>query len=433
MPILSGAKIVRLFVSFVLAIALSACSAAAAGPRWDDAALNDLVAVAEASPLEGLPAEDTALAEIARFRDLAQTDPNAELQADMAADALFVSLARSFSQGVAEPARADPDWAVPLAGAPDFAALSASREAGVAPSWLLRPLLPQNAEYAALREELARLRAEGADAAHLAQVRASLERWRWLPRELPLRRLEVRIPQFELRSIADDAPVSAHKAIVGARTTQTPSFVAEVRSITINPYWDPPSSIAAELLRRFRRDPGAAAREGFVALTADGAPAASVDWSARPFPYRIRQLPGPANALGRIRFDMANDYAIRLHDTPNRALFGRDMRALSHGCIRVEGPEALAAELLNAPDWTADTVTAAIDTGEQQVIELAAPMPVYLLYITVTTNQDGQIAYADDIYHRDAAVVAALDAPDAALARQPDADPLTCAAEPAMP
>lgn len=422
----------RAMIFYLLAGALAACAPASAQSTWSAAALDDLESVAAATALEGLPAEDAALQELAQLRHLAEVDPAADIQTDIAADTLFVSLARSFAQGSADPTRADPDWAIPLAEAPDFAQLLTARAAGTAPSALLRSLLPQGPDYARLREELARLRAEGDDEQELAivQVRASLERWRWLPRFLPPERLEVRIAQYELRHITPDAPPVTHKVIVGTRNDQTPSFLADIQSVTINPAWDPPPSIASELLRRFRRNPGAAEHEGFEALTADGdVVAGAIDWRARPFPYRIRQRPGPANALGRIRFDLPNPYAIRLHDTPERALFDRSRRALSHGCIRVQDPADLAARVIEQPTWTREAIEAAIASGVQQTIALSEPLPVYLIYITVTTNEAGEIVYADDFYRRDRNVVTALDSPNVELTRH--AGPLseTCAAD----
>lgn len=429
----------RFLVISLLISLLAACTPARADPVWSEAALDDLEAVAAAAPGEGLPSEETALAELAEFRRMREVESAAAAQTDVAADALFASLARSFSQGATDPSRADPDWAIPLSPPPDLAALATQREAGALPSALLYPLLPQNAEYAALRDELARLRADSADTAgrdtRIGQVRASLERWRWFPRQLPERRLDVRIAQFELTAIAPDVAPKTYKVIVGTRDDQTPSFVGQIGSLTLNPSWEPPASLAAELLRRFRRDPAAAAREGFEAIDAQGVvhAASTIDWAARPFMYRLRQQPGPANALGRIRFDMADDYAIRLHDTPDRALFNRSERALSHGCIRVETPEDLAVRVIDTETWTLDAVNAEIATGVQQTIALDEILPVYLIYITATANTAGEVAYADDIYRRDGRVLRALDAPDATLARRPDAPPQSCSAGPAMP
>lgn len=424
----------RIWSIAILALSAAACAPAVAQSPWNEAALDDLEAVAAATELEGLPREDIALAELARFRHMAVTDPAAEAQTDIAADALFRSLARSFSQGGADPARADPDWAIPLSAAPDLDALAAARDAGALPSTLLRPLLPANDDYLRLRAELARVREEaGDDDTRIEPLRASLERWRWLPRTFADRRLEVRIPQYELRFLSGGDANASHRVIVGALDSQTPSFVAEIASVTFNPSWEPPASIAAELLARFRRDPAAAAREGFEALDANGEIVADVDWDTRPFGYRLRQRPGPANALGRIRFDMANDFAIRLHDTPSRTLFARDQRALSHGCIRVEAPEALAVGVLGREEWTLAAVDAAIEAGDQQIVTLGETLPVYLLYITASVSEDGEIAYARDIYRRDRAIVAALDGPDVALARRAAAQPARCPAEASIP
>jgi murein L,D-transpeptidase YcbB/YkuD len=142
----------------------------------------------------------------------------------------------------------------------------------------------------------------------------------------------------------------------------------------------------------------------------------------------VRQRPGPGNALGRIRFDLPNPYAVFLHDTPSRNLFARADRALSHGCIRVENPVDLAASILATPDWDVAALDAEIDLGATRTIELAAPAPVYVLYITAAPGADGSITYADDIYDRDEPIVAALDAPDVSLASAPDDAARSCAA-----
>jgi murein L,D-transpeptidase YcbB/YkuD len=426
-----------ILAAICLSLTLTACARAEdAAPAWGQAALDDLAAVAASARAEGLAPETAALDELARFRHLAETDPVAEAQTDVAADALFSALARAFAQGGTDPRVADPEWRIEVSPAPDLEGLRRERAEGALPSALLRPLLPQSAEYAALREALAQVSAETPGATdsdglvretRIGALRASLERWRWLPRDLPERRIEVRIAQFEARMIAPDATPVSHAVIVGARATPTPSFESLIRSVTLNPSWEPPPSIAAELTRRFRRDPQATAREGFDVIGADGAIIApeQVNWAARPFRYRLLQRPGPGNALGQIRFDMPNSFAIYLHDTPNRALFDRPVRALSHGCIRVQAPDALAETVL-AGEWTREALNEAIATGETQAIALSDPLPVLLVYVTATLNGDGDIAYAEDIYRRDTPVVAALDGPDAALVRRAVTPTATC-------
>jgi L,D-transpeptidase YcbB len=408
---------------------------------WSPSALANLMATAQAAPLDGLPAEDDALRAIEALRSGGANDADAVAQLDIAADALFASLARRFAQGaVADPVAADPEWRLAPPPTPDLEALLARRVAGEPPSSLLRGLAPQSADYLALRDELARVSAEpeGALDAHgrsrearLLSLHASLERWRWLPRELPPTRIEVRITHFEAVLFKDGARLLTHAAIVGARRTPTPSFAAEIRSLTLNPYWEPPRSITiGELLPRFARNPAAAARENYEVLDTSGrsVPLASVDWTARPFPYRLRQRPGPGNALGRIRFDMPNPFAIYLHDTPSRNLFARADRALSHGCIRIENPVELAAAMSDADAWSAETLNAQIDAGATSAVNLDSALPIYILYITAAMAPDGSIAYADDLYGRDAAVVAALDAPDFAQARERTGELLRCPA-----
>lgn len=297
-----------------------------------------------------------------------------------------------------------------------MADLEQALDGGWRPSMVLAGLLPASPEYRALRDALAALEADenaSGRAARLAQLRANMERWRWLPRETPPERLEVRIAQYEvIFHRGGGAPAMTHNVIVGARSTPTPVFAATLQSVTVNPYWTPPSSILLnELLPRFRRNPNAAAREGYEAIDGNGqvvAPGA-VNWSARPFPYQLRQTPGAHNALGQIRFNLPNPFAVYLHDTPSKRLFERANRALSHGCIRVQSPTELAAAVLNDRNWSREALEAAMSQGASQTIPLGAPIPVYVLYFTTALDQSGQVVYLDDIYRRDRAVVAALD------------------------
>ncbi len=428
----------RIVIAALLSLALSACARAEDRPAaWSEAHLDDLVAVAESVQREGLPPQTAAIEEIARFRHMADTDPVAEVQLYVAADALFTSLARTYAQGGADAQRADQDWSIAPNAEPDFEGLRLARADGALPSALLAPLLPNSAEYAVLRNALAQVSAEAPGAlddnlsreARIVRLRASLERWRWLPRDLPERRIEVRIAQFEARLLASDRTTRTHAVIVGARQTPTPSFETQIRSVTLNPAWEPPPSIVAELVERFRNDPDAAARENFDVLDSEGGALeiASVDWRTRPFRYRLRQRPGPGNALGQIRFDMPNAFAIYLHDTPSRNLFERPMRAFSHGCVRVQAPDELAVDVLQSSDWTVEALHEAIAAGDTRTLAVQDELPVYLIYMTATVSADGGVQYADDIYRRDNAVIAALDGPETTLVQQQAGAIATCA------
>lgn len=386
---------------------------------WSAAALADLRTTLQTAPAHGFAAETQTIDALDRLDQASAHDAEAASALDGLADETFTRLAIQFAMGAVDPTRVDPEWRFARPAAPDVAALRASVAAGASPVNLLEALLPSAPEYSALVDELAQLEAArdatvnaGSREAHIDAVRANLERWRWLPRILPARRIDVLVPFFELRLRDGGAPVVAHAVIVGARRTPSPSFGAAINSVTLNPTWTPPSSIVNnELLPRFRRDPSSAVADGFDVLDHAGqiVDPALVDWRARPFPYTLRQRAGASNALGRLRFDLPNPYAVYLHDTPSRSLFARADRALSHGCIRVAQPEALAAAMLADPIWTTETLQAAIDTEETLSIQVATPLPIYILYLTVSPDASGAVAYADDIYRRDAPLVRALD------------------------
>lgn len=433
----------RFAATLACAATLTGCNSAslqsAPPPAWSAPALADLRQVAASTLDEGLPAETAALAELDSFAARAANDPTAAAQLDVAADALYASLANAFTRGAADPAAADPEWRIPLNAAPDMADLNARRGAGALPSSVLRELLPQSDEYRVLRQALTAVSAEAPGAVdaqglsrelRLLRIRANLERWRWLPRDMADHRLEVRVPQMQVALYQDQSAPRVHAVIVGARATPSPTFAAQLRSVTLNPTWTPPSSIATnELLPRFRRDPGLADREGFDVIGADGAVVApsAVDWSARPFPYQLRQRAGAGNALGRVRFDLPNPFAVYLHDTPNRTLFARSDRALSHGCIRVEDPVGLAEAVIDAPSWDKAAIEAAIETGETTAIPLADPISIYVLYLTAAANGN-EVAYFDDLYRRDERLLRALDSPDAALVANLEQTATTCPA-----
>jgi murein L,D-transpeptidase YcbB/YkuD len=289
----------------------------------------------------------------------------------------------------------------------------------------LAPALPL---YAALKDELARqlaARAGMTDAAALADadaqiasLRAGLERLRWLPRETAGRQVLANIPTFEVIALTDGAETSRRAAIFGQLNRQTPEFSDAIEYAVFNPWWDVPDSIARkDKLAQFRRDPGAISRMGYRIYDRAGnaVDASAVDWnkvSASGFPYRIRQAPGPSNALGQVKFIFPNPYAVYLHDTPERALFERTARTFSSGCIRVQDPVGLAGWVLEeTPGWGQAEIDAAIATGAETRATLAAPVPIHIVYLTAFPDAGGMVTYAPDVYGRDGAVLEALAAP----------------------
>lgn len=251
------------------------------------------------------------------------------------------------------------------------------------------------------------------------QIRVNLERWRWLPRDLGARRVEVNIAGFRLRVVEDGRTVLPLRVIVGKRYTRTPVFSASMTYLVLNPYWNVPASIArGEILPDLQADPSYLTRNRYRLFTGSGPGAsevdpASVDWSqvtARDFSYFVRQEPGAGNSLGRVKFMFPNPYSVYLHDTPQRALFDRAQRIFSHGCIRVEKPVELAAFLLrDDPDWTAERIQQVIDSGQQRTLTLAEPVPVHVLYWTAWIDDEGTVQWREDVYDRDPPVLQALD------------------------
>lgn len=226
-----------------------------------------------------------------------------------------------------------------------------------------------------------------------AQIAVNMERWRWMPQDLGASYLLVNIAAFRLDVIEAERSVLSMKTIVGKDYTRTPFFAARIESVIVNPWWNVPDSIAAkELWPKQRIDRSYLEREHMVVTNG-----------------RIRQRPGPWNALGRLKFDMPNRYDVYLHDTPARSLFLQPFRAFSHGCIRLEKPLDLALFLLrDQPQWDEAALERAISAGRERTIRLNASRPVYVLYWTAWVGDDGQMQFVPDHYGRDAAIAAAL-------------------------
>jgi murein L,D-transpeptidase YcbB/YkuD len=265
-------------------------------------------------------------------------------------------------------------------------------------------------------------------AARARQLELSLERLRWTPLLSGPRMVVINVPEFVLRAyeVAGDriAVRETMKIIVGkALDTRTPLLEEQMRYIEFSPYWNVPPSIARnELVPRLRRDPAYWQREGFEFVTAQGvveslAPAlldATLAGGAR-----IRQRPGPRNALGDIKFAFPNRENVYLHHTPSVGLFERDRRDFSHGCIRVERPVALAMFVLaGMPDWTEERVREAMAADESKTLRLATPVPVLIAYGTAIVR-DGRVHFFDDIYGHDRVLDAALRRPRPPLTAGP--------------
>jgi murein L,D-transpeptidase YcbB/YkuD len=258
-------------------------------------------------------------------------------------------------------------------------------------------------------------------AARVRQLELMLERLRWTPLLLAPRMVVVNIPEFVLRAyeVQGDRVVvrTTMKVIVGkALDTRTPLIVEPMRSIEFQPFWNVPPSIArAELVPRLRRDPGYWQKEGFEFVTAGGAVVEALSPALLDATLagaaRIRQRPGPRNALGDIKFVFPNREHVFLHHTPSVGLFERDRRDFSHGCIRVEQPVALAGFVLQGmPGWDETRIRAAMTTGEPTTVRLAEPVPVLIAYGTAIVRA-GRVHFFADLYGHDRRLDALLRTP----------------------
>ena len=255
-------------------------------------------------------------------------------------------------------------------------------------------------------------------AQRVAQIRANLERLRWVASDLQGDRLLVDIVGYHADLVLDGQPVWASRVIVGKPRRRTPSLLDSVTHMVLNPKWVvPPTILREDVIPGAARNPSYLANRRMRVVDRSGQTVdpSTIDWSgARQsgFPYRIEQQSGADGSLGRIKFSLSNPYAIYLHDTNARSLFKCAERALSSGCVRVERPAELAALLLaDAERWSAQALQAALDSGRTRTVGVGRDVKVLLHYATAALDDTGAVLLRNDIYGYDAAIVSALDAP----------------------
>jgi murein L,D-transpeptidase YcbB/YkuD len=256
----------------------------------------------------------------------------------------------------------------------------------------------------------------------MRQLELALERLRWLPEAAASPLVVVNVPAFRLWAWGPDAaggkPALAMNVVVGrALDTQTPLFTKQMRYLVFFPYWNAPFSLTRkEIVPKLRADPGYLAAQDMEVVASFGQPEPGsaavtpeeIDALARGA-LKVRQRPGPHNALGPAKFIMPNDADVYLHGTPAQSLFARERRDFSHGCVRVADPTALAELVLaGAPGWDRKRIEAAMRGPREQRVDLPAPVPVYILYVTAYVEQDGTAHFLDDVYGLDAKLEEAL-------------------------
>jgi L,D-transpeptidase YcbB len=232
-------------------------------------------------------------------------------------------------------------------------------------------------------------------AARIDQIRATLERCRWVMHDLPERFVLVNVAGFTVAVVGADGPTWESPVVVGTPYTRTPIFRADMRYVVVNPTWTvPPGIMRKEVIPGMRRDPHYLERKGYVMVNG-----------------QVVQPAGPKNALGRIKMMLPNPHHVYLHDTPQKGYFKETSRTFSHGCVRVEKPFELASLALDDPAWTTQALLDGAATGKTRTIVLRKPLPVLILYWTASADADGRVRFLPDVYGRDPAVIRGLASP----------------------
>ena len=260
----------------------------------------------------------------------------------------------------------------------------------------------------------------------ITQLILSMERWRWLPKDLGKKYVIVNIAAFSLEAFDENKEALSMKVIVGKPYYDTPVMSTEVTDITFHPYWHVPKKLAIEkLLPEIRKDQTYLERNGFDVLEQGEnnklqyADTSQLNWQTlqdEEFHYILRQKPGPINSLGKIRFSIRNDLSIYLHDTPDNSLFLPNSRAFSAGCIRLEDPLAFAYFLLDVDSsWDKEKIKDIYNEKAEEGkklrsinVKLLNPIPINILYWTSWVDREGQVNFREDIYGRDKMLIAAL-------------------------
>lgn len=241
-------------------------------------------------------------------------------------------------------------------------------------------------------------------AVRVREIALNMERRRWMPRDLGDRHIFVNIPEYRLEVREHGQVPLSMRVVVGKKDSPTPSFSSAMTNVVLAPFWNVPEDIAeAETLPSAMRDPAFLERTNIEIIDKRGhaVDPDDVDLSDTSS-YRFRQRPGESNSLGLVKFMFPNPYNVYLHDTPADALFARESRAFSHGCVRIEEPEKLAEYVLrDQPEWTSDRITEAMHSSTQTQVPLREKIPVYIVYMTARASTDGRVYFFRDVYGRD--------------------------------
>lgn len=247
----------------------------------------------------------------------------------------------------------------------------------------------------------------------IQQVELNLERRRWMQADFGDPHIFVNLADQVVKFVHNEKTVHAAVTQVGKPYHRTPVFTDHMEYLDFNPYWNVPHSIATrEYLPKLLRNPYALQSQNIRVLrNGTAVDPGQVPWSnysRSHFPVRLRQEPGPGNALGQVKFMFPNKFNIYMHDTPSKSNFDRASRYFSHGCIRVEDPLKMAEVILELEGMSRAEIDAIVDSGQRKVVKLDVPMPVHIVYLTAWVNKDGSVHYRRDVYGRDEILARAL-------------------------
>jgi len=257
--------------------------------------------------------------------------------------------------------------------------------------------------------------------AQVNKILLNMERWRWLPQDQGSFYITVNVPEFTLRVVEDAETIHTTRVVVGKTNTPTPIFSNEMETVVFGPYWNVPTSIKVGEIRPYVRPSGGWFGGGWntavfqrhdlrVKYGGQEVDPASLDWSRVDIrTLHLYQPPGPRNVLGRVKFMFPNKHDVYMHDTPQKHLFAKSIRAESHGCMRVQNPDQLASIILkHDKSWSQARTMSAFETGYNQHVGLSRHIPVYITYFTMWVNEDGSIKTFGDLYGHDRRMAGAL-------------------------
>lgn len=255
----------------------------------------------------------------------------------------------------------------------------------------------------------------------IEQIQVSLERMRWMPTDMGARYVLVNVPGYTLTGVENGKEAVTMPVIVGRPVSRTPIFSNQITEVIFNPTWHVPHSIAVkEMLPKIRKNPNYLQRAGYrVTRNVDGRAVSvnptEIDWEEAAeggFRYSFNQPPGGDNALGKIKFNIPNADNIYLHSTSQPKLFAKDERALSHGCVRLGDPLALAKFVLGAEGWADEKIASSYDASATKTVRIT-PIPVHLVYWSAWADGNGRPHFTSDVYNKDAQLAEKLDLGDA--------------------